>query len=127
MAGGRGRCEREAPRGVLWVWPLIVHQMITDGKAGGDGVVGGGVPNGVLGAGMGCVAGRPLARPGVHRVLGQVFSFRPNVSTLRPDVSTFPTDFPQMCPLGPLMCPPGRLTGDSRRPGLLGRRGPEWE
>ena len=27
--------KREAPRGGLWGWPLIVHQVITDGKAGG--------------------------------------------------------------------------------------------
>ena len=72
----------------------------------------------VIGAGMGCFAGRPLARSGVHRVFGQVFSFcpdvfsfRPNVSTLRPDVSTFPTDLPQMCPLGRRMCPPGLHRG----------------
>ena len=82
---------------------------------------------------MGCVAGRPLARSGVHRVFGQVFSFcpdvfsfRPNVSTLRPDVSTFSRQPPQMCPLGPRMCSPGTLTGDPSRPGPPGWSGSDF-
>ena len=93
-----------------------------------------------LGAGMSCVAGRTLARPGGHRVCGQVFSFcpdvftfRPNVSSFRPDVSTFPTNFPQMCPLGPGMCQPRTLTGIRDGPvcpagvGVISAVAPPWE
>ena len=79
MAGGRGPCERETPRGGLWVWVLIVYQMITNGKAGATGTRVATVRRG-LGAGTAWIAGRPLARAGVHRVLGQVSSFCPDVS-----------------------------------------------
>ena len=78
------------------VWPLIVHQVITKGKAGGGGAWVA-VFRMVVGAGVVWIAGRPSARPGVHRVFGQVFSFCPDVFTFRPDVfslrrnvSTFP-------------------------------------
>ena len=70
-----------------------------------------------LGAATVCIAGRPLARPGVHRVLGQVFSFCPDVFSFRPDVFTFAAKLHQMCSLGWPMCSPGPLTGDSSRPG----------
>ena len=114
MAGGGGACEREAPRGGLWVWALIVHRVITNGKAGGDGVVGCGVRDGGLGAGTAWIAERPLARPSVHRVLGQVSSFCPDVSRFRPNVSTFRGRSPQMCPPGTRMCPPGLDKGKGR-------------
>ena len=117
MAGGRGPCDREAPRGGLWVWPPIVHRVLTKGKAGGDGVVGCGLPDGALGAGAVWIAELPLARPSVHRVLGQVSSFCPDVSLFRPNVSTFRGRSPQMCPLGLGMCPLCPLTEDLSWPG----------
>ena len=72
------------------------------------------------------VPGHPSPRSSVHRVCGQVSSFRPDVFTFRPDVSTFPANLPQMCPLGPRMCPPGPLTGDSSRPGPPGWSGSDF-
>ena len=71
---------------------------------------------GWLGAGTAWIAGRPLARAGVHRVLGQVSSFCPDVSRFRPNVSTFRGRSPQMCPPGtaPGMCQPGLDKGKGR-------------
>ena len=60
---------------------------------------------------MDTVRGIPRPAASVHRVCGQVSSFRPDVFTFRPDVSTFPANLPQKCPLGPRMCSPSPLTG----------------
>ena len=97
-ARGTGGSERW-----LYVRSPIVYEVITTGKAGRDRLVHvKAVPNDVEGPAMVSVAGHPSAGACVHRVCGQVFSFRPdvftfrpNVSTLRPDVSTFPADFPK--------------------------------
>ena len=86
MAGGRGPCEREAPRGGLGVWPLIVHRMITNGKAGATALWVA-VVRRVVGGWDGLDCGRPLA--------WQVFT----VFWDRCPV------FARMCPIFGQMCP----------------------
>ena len=124
MAGGRGPCEREAPRGGVCVWVLIVYQMITNGKAGATGTrvaVFGTVVGGWDGLDYGASVGprrcSPCFGPGVQFLPGCVpFSAKcvHFSGQITPNVSTFSRQTPQMCPPSTRMCQPGLDKGKGR-------------